>query len=236
LSREQTLSYIVAICLCGTFCLAPLTMYLMWLARITRRDHPTTVSGQWDFAGVLVGLSGFIVVGGGLVLTLFQSNFRYWMRGNAEAFRNAWIEERSTWTLLVVLYLVFVFACAGLALLARRRSLVVYNVEPAAFETVLSEVFDQLGRPAERRGKLWSGASPLCEVDTFEGGRTVTLRWVSEDVRLFEEVTRQLRAALATQITEENAVHRWLNATSIGTGLLALASCGLLIFYVSLLR
>jgi hypothetical protein len=226
--------WIVAVCLCGAFCLAPLTLYLMWLARITRRDHPTCVAGPWDFAGVLVALSGFVVVGGGLVLSLFQSNFRYWMRGNAEALRNAWNNERNTWLFLVGLYLLFVVGCAVVTLLARRRTLVVYNVEPPAFEMVLREVFDQLGRPAQRHGRLWADSAPLCEVDTFEGGRTVTLRWVSADLRLFEEVVRQLRAALATQLTGENPVNQWLTAGAVGTGLLALVSCGLLILTLAL--
>jgi hypothetical protein len=227
--------FIVAVCLCGTFCLTPLTLYLMWLSRLTRRDHPTSISGPWDFAGVLVALSGFIVVGGGLVLSMFQSNFRFWMRGNAEALRAAWIQERVTWTALVLVYLFVVLGCAGLALFARRRTLVVYNVEPAAFETVLREVFEHLGRPAERRGKLWADPVPLCEVDTFESGRSVTLRWVSGDVRLFEEVSRQLRAALATQVTAENPVSQWFTAAAVGSGLLALCSCGLLLYGLSLM-
>jgi len=68
----------------------------------------------------------------------------------------------------------------------------------------------------ERRGKLWVGNAPLCEVDSFEGGRTATLRWVSEDVRLFEEVSRMLRAALATQAS----------ALGPSVGTLAIASDG----------
>jgi hypothetical protein len=230
------LPFIVSVCLCGTFCLAPLTLYLMWLARLTRRETPVPVSGPWDFVGVLVGLSGFIVVGGGLVLATFQSNFRFWMRGHMEAFRAAWVQERNTWMLFVFLYLFVVFGCAGAALLGRRRSLVVYNVEPAAFEEALREVFEQLGRPIERTGKLWFDSAPVCEVDGFEAGRTVTLRWVARDERLFEEVTRLLRAALATHVTAENPVNQWLNTAAVGSGVLALCSCGLLFYGLSLLH
>ena len=81
----MVLPFILAICLCGVFCLIPLTMYLWWLARITGARHPKPISGPWDFAGLMLGLSGFVVFGGGLLLTLCQSNFRYWMRGNVEA-------------------------------------------------------------------------------------------------------------------------------------------------------
>jgi hypothetical protein len=218
------------------FCLIPLAMYLLWLAQITRRGRPTPVSGPWDFAGLVMGLSGFIVFGGGLLLTLFQSNFRYWMRGNMEALRAAWIQERVTWSLFVTFYLAVVFGGIALTFLARRRTLVVYHVEPAAFETALVEVFEQLGRPIERRGKLWaSGDIPLCTVDTFEAGQTVTLRWVSNDLRLYEDVTRMLRAALATQSSGDNPASRWLMAAAVGTGAIVLCSFGLLVYGISLI-
>lgn len=232
----MVLPFILAVCLCGVFCLIPLAIYLWWLSQVTRREHPKPVSGTWDFAGLLLGLSGFVVFGGGLVLTLCQSNFRYWMRGNVEALRGAWVQERVTWILLVGCYLLFVGGVAALTLAARRRTVVVYNVEPAAFESLLAEVFDQLGRPTERRGKLWVGGAPLCEVDTFEGGRTAVLRWVSDDTRLFEEVDRQLRAALATHSAADNPASRWLTAAAVGTATTAACSFGLLLYGLSLIR
>src|SRR5262245_54900401 len=125
--------FILVICLAGVFCLAPLALYLLWLATVTRRERPTLVSGQWDFVGLVLGLSGFVLFGGGLVLSLFQSNFRYWMRGNFESLRAAWGQEKVTWVLLALLYLIAVTGWIVLTLAARRRSLVVYNVDPAAF-------------------------------------------------------------------------------------------------------
>jgi hypothetical protein len=221
--------------MCGVFCLIPLAMYLLWMASVTRRERSVPVSGTWDFAGLVLGLSGFIVFGGGLLLHLFQSNFRYWMRGNVEAFRAAWMQERVTWMLLVGFYLAIVFGWVALTLAMRRRSLVVYNVDPATFETTLLEVFDQLGCPIERRGKLWIGASPLLELDTFEGGRTVTVRWVSPDQRLFEDVNRLLRAALATQSTGENPASRWIMSAAVGTSVIVVCSFGLLLYGLSVM-
>jgi hypothetical protein len=229
------LPFILVVCLVGVFCLLPLTLYLLWLARLTRRDRPTAVSGPWDFAGVLLGLSGFILFGGGLLLSLLQSNFRFWMRGNFEALRAVWIQERVTWMLLATFYFVVVGFVAWLTLLARRRSLVVYNVEPVAFEAALVEVFEQLGRPVERRGKLWvSGTIPLFELDTFERGRSVTLRWVSEDKRLFEEADRQLRAAVSTMTTDENPASRWIVSAATGSGIFVVFSFGLLMYLLYL--
>ena len=232
----MTVPFILVICLAGVFCLIPLAFYLFWLAHITRRDHPVAVSGAWDFAGLAVGLSGFIVFGGGIVLTLLQSNFRYWMRGNFEALRAVWIQEQVTWSLLVFFYLVIVLSAIGLTLLARRRSLVVYNIEPTAIEVLIGEVFEQLGKPLTRSGNLWSSGAPLFELDTFEGGRTATLRWLSNDVRFFEDVARLLRTALTTHPTDENQATRWLMSASLGTGAVVVSSFGLLVYWLTLLR
>src|SRR6476661_8012817 len=92
-------TFILVLCLAGVFCLAPLAIYFLWLAFVTRRDQPTVISGPWDFVGLVAGLSGFILFGGGLVLSLVQSNFRYWMRGNFESLRAAWGQEKVTWIL-----------------------------------------------------------------------------------------------------------------------------------------
>jgi hypothetical protein len=229
------LPFILAICLCGVFCLIPLTMYLLWLGAITRRDRPTLVTGPWDFAGVLFALSGFAIFGAGLVLSFAQANFRFWMRGNFEALRGAWAQERGSWVLLVGFYLVVLLSWAALVLAARRRSLVVYNIEPAALETLLTEVFEQLNRPLERRGKLWVGADPLFELDTFEGGHTATLRWVSDDERLFEEVSRMLRTALASHASAENPADGWVRSAAYGCGMVVVCCLGLLVYGLTLM-
>ena len=113
------LQFILVLCLAGSFCLAPLAVYLLWIAKITRRTRPTVFAGTWDFIGLLVGLSGFILFGGGLVVSLLQSNFRYWMRGNFQAVLNAPMQEKLTWLLLSSLYLFLVVAVVGFTLAAR---------------------------------------------------------------------------------------------------------------------
>ncbi len=226
------LPFILVICLAGVFCLAPLGVYLLWLAYITRRDHPTVVAGNWDFVSLMVGLSGFVLFGGGLVLSLLQSNFRYWMRGNFEALRAAWGQERVTWMLLALLYVSLVGMAMLLTLMSRRRSLVVYNIDPDAFETTLSEIFDHLNRPIERRGNLWVGGEPLFELDRFAGGKTVTLRWVAEDPLLFQEVDRLLREALQSVPSGDNPASRWLMFSAVGMGVTGMTCFGLLVYAV----
>ncbi len=213
-------SFILVACLVGVFSLAPLLMYFLWISLIARRSRPTILAGPWDFASLLAGLSGFILCGGGLLLALLQSNVRFFMRGNFEALRDAWVKEHLAWVVTVLLYLLFVLGGSFLTLQSRRRTLVVYNVEPDHFDATLLEVFEHLGRPVERRGNLWVSGVPLCEVDPFVGGRTVTLRWVSDDVLLFQEVDRQLREAVTTLTTGENPAARWMSSAVVGTAAL----------------
>ena len=61
------LPFILVLCMVGAFCLAPLAIYLLWLAQITRRSRPTILGGAWDYAGLLIGLSGFILFGGTVI-------------------------------------------------------------------------------------------------------------------------------------------------------------------------
>jgi len=202
--------------LAGVFSLAPLLLYLLWLSLITRRNRPTVLPGQWDFAALLAGLSGFILFGGGLLLFLLQSNVRFLIRGNFEALRDAWAKEYVAWVLTILLYVLFVVGGSFLTLKSRQRTLVIYNVEPDQFESALTEVFDHLGRPVERRGNLFVGGLPLCEVDSFPAGRTVTLRWLSDDHLLFQEVVRQVREAVQPLAPAENPASRWLSTAVIG--------------------
>ena len=210
-------SFILVACLAGVFSLTPLVFYFIWLSIVTRRSRPTIIAGTWDFVALLTGLSGFILCGGGLLLALLQSNVRFFFRGNFEALRDAWAKEHLAWVLFVLVYLFFIVGGSFLTLQSRRRSLVVYNVEPEEFEAVLTEVFEHIGRPIERRGNLWVGSVPLCEVEPFAGGRTVTLRWLSEDFILFQEVDRNLREGTRHLTIGDNPATRWMSSAVAGT-------------------
>jgi hypothetical protein len=209
-------AFALVVCLAGIFSLAPLALYFLWLAVLNRRARPTVVRGGWDFAALCGGLSGFVLFGGGLLLSLLQSNVRYIFRGNVEALRAAWGQEQLAWLAVVGAYLFIVVGGGWLTLTLRRRSLVVYNVEPDAFEAAVAEVFDHLGRPVQRRGNLWSGPAPLFELEPFPAGKSVSLRWVADDDRLFEEVARLLPPAVADLAPVENPTARWLTSSSVG--------------------
>lgn len=229
-------AFILLACLGGVLGLGPLGLYLLWLARLNRRDHPTVVAGTWDAAALLAALSGFVLFGGGLVLTLVRSNARYWTRGNFEALKDAWHQEQTAWVLTATAYALAVGGGAVALLLTRRRTLVVYNVEPDVFEATLAEAFDLLGRPVERRGNLWVGGTPLVEVEPTPAGNAVAVRWVGDDPRLFEDLQRHLRAATPTAPGADLEAARWLMTGAVVCGIAVGFSSTLLAYALSLVR
>ena len=230
------LSFTLVFCLGAVFSLAPLAIYLLWLATLNRRIHPTVLAGGWDFAALLGGLAGFILFGGGLFLSLLQSNARILFRGNVEAMRDAWGQENVTWVVTVAVYLLIVVGSVLLTLASRRRTLVVYNVDPGQFEVTLSEVFDEMGRPADRRGDLWVVGGPVLELERFQAGRTVILRWLSDDRHLFQEVDRHIREAMLSLTGGDNGSARWLMSAAIGSLCLVVFCTVLLITGMNLVR
>jgi hypothetical protein len=228
--------FILVVCLSGVCCLTPLTVYLFGLALVNRRERSTIISGPWDFAWLISGLSGFILFGGGLVLSLLQSNFRYWMRGNFEAFRGAWASEKSSWLFLAAIYVLIVLLAVVLTLILRRRSLVIYNVEPSELEHTLAQAFERLGKPLERKGNAWMCGEPVFELDRFEQGRTATLRWLSNDRVLFQEIERLLRESSTGLAPDENPAARWIMSCAGGTGLWVAGCAVLLLIYVFSLK
>ena len=223
------LPFILVLCLAGVCCLIPLAAYLFWLSGLNRGHTPAVVPGGWDFAALVAGLSGFLVFGGGLLLALVQSNVRFAVRGNFEALRDAWAQERQTWTLVAAAYLLAVAGGVVAAGLTRRRTLVVYNAEPDLVEAALADLFDRLGRPVQRRGNLWVAGVPLFELEPFAAVRTVTVRWLADDRRLFEEVARHLRDA-APAAGRDNPAGPWLMTGAVVCGIVA-AFCSLLLGY-----
>ena len=114
--------------------------------------------------------------------------------------------------------------------------LVIYNVEPGAFESTLAEVFEQIGRPAERRGNVWVAGVPVCELEPFAGGQTVTLRWVADDPQFFQEVERHLRAAVGGIPSPDSQAGRWLMSAAVGSAVIAIVCTALLLYALALIR
>jgi hypothetical protein len=226
---------ILAACFVGVFCLAPLAVYLLWLAAVHRRGRPVPISGGGDLTALLVGLSGFLLAGAVVTLTVVQSGFRAWSRGNLAQLRANWGTEHAVWLATVGGYLAVVAVAAGLSYYRRRRSLVVYNVTPAGVDDAVAAALAAAGRSASRFGHRWGDAAgELVAVRPFYALHEATVAVLARDARLAEEIDRQLRAALAATPPAGGAVGPWLSSAAWSCGLTAVCCFGLLIFYVYL--
>jgi hypothetical protein len=145
--------------------LFPVALYVLGLALVNRARHPVIISGPWDFAGVLFAASGFLLLGGPVVLSGFYHEWRLaWLLGQGRFLQSAtW--AWSFWISVWLLY--FAGIVGGSALLLRRRRHVtsIYNVEPAVCEGLLAGTFDRLGLEVRSGGaqRLLLSARPSRE-------------------------------------------------------------------------
>lgn len=217
--------------------LLPLGVYLTWLAGLHRRPGVTTISGPSDFALMLGGLVGFLPVLGALALLALQSNARLLLRLNGRQAESVWAEERVEWLVTVALFLLAVGGAVGLTALARRRSLAVYNIDRAELERVVREVLTGLGLAAARFGNVWGDGRAILAVEPVEGLRYATVRLLTADPRLREELDRNLRARLAGSPGARGGAAGWFSAagtTCLGAALAALALLMYIVYFMRL--
>jgi hypothetical protein len=93
-----------------------------------------------------------------------------------------------------------------------------------------------MGRTVTRTGNLWSGPDPLFELEPFPAGKCVSLRWLGDDDRLFEEVARNLRPAVADLAPVENPTGRWLTSSAVGILIVVVFFVGVMVTSVGLVR
>jgi hypothetical protein len=224
------LPFIVILCLCGVFCLAPLSLYLAWLGAMNRRHTPTVYGGGWDFACLLAGLSGFIVFGGGLLVAGLQSNFRYAARGNFQAVRAAWGEEGHVWGLIALGYLLVVAGAVALVIASRMRTLVVYNIDRERAEAAVGDALAEAGVNATRFGDVWGEGPGVVKIEALQGLRNVSVKVNTPDPRLAEELMRVLRKRLPEAPPAEESVGSVITTAAVASFVVMLC-CMLLVGY-----
>src|SRR4051812_3677246 len=75
-SFSEVPSLIVFYLFAGMAFLFPIAAYLLFLAIVNARPHPTVIAGPWDFAGILFATAGFWLLGGPMTLTTFHARWR----------------------------------------------------------------------------------------------------------------------------------------------------------------
>jgi hypothetical protein len=181
------------------------------------------VSGPWDFAGILLAASGFLLFGGPALIVSFDHTtvWRFeWLLGD----KNASEAEILTTGRIIFfgLYFVFVVGTVALILYLRRRLTVVYNVDPLLVEQVLSQLLQEkqlhcsqasnvlvIDSPGASNPLLGNGPVTV-EVEVSEQLCHVSLRWTPADSLLRREAETRLRAALTRAAAPGGHVGDWL--------------------------
>ncbi len=225
----------------------PLAVYLLVLGAVNRRSRPLLVSGPTDQAGVVFAVSGFLVLGGPVVLASFHERWRlFWLLGEAgsvEGIRHAWQQS----TLLSLAYFLTVTAGCGLLFYRSRRLTAIYNVEPADVEPALASACKKLGLDPVRSGRLLviglpapaagggggggappppppppaAGAGTVLALEPFWSSKHVTLRWEPHDSPLRPALEAELQRRLDQAEPPAHDTGLWL--TTAGFGLLGVS-------------
>ncbi|HKB06483.1 MAG TPA: hypothetical protein VKD90_30085, partial [Gemmataceae bacterium] len=158
---DATLIFIGSGCL---VCLMPLALYLLYLAHLNGRTPPALVPGPWDFGAVLLGLSGFLILAGPLLLTLVSSVWRSYAFGGWADLRSVGTREAWAGSLMAIGYLILVGVGIYMLLRSRRKITAIYNATPDGVEPALVGVLDELGYPWRRaNGFIEIGVKKLTE-------------------------------------------------------------------------
>jgi hypothetical protein len=233
------LSPFLSLCFAGLFCLAPVSFYLCWLASVNRRDRPTVVAGGWDFAAVLLALSGCLIAGGVLLLSLAANDGRLFTGGSFARLRETWGQQWAAWLFLLVGYaaLLGIVAAAGAA--KRRHSLAVYNLDADTAGRVVGTALERSGLGFAREGDLWVEDNPaqpggrrLVEAKTFHGTAHTTIRLLCPHDRQREEIERHLRSELASTDTGPGPAAPWFTSIASGSVVVVVGFVGLIAYVV----
>lgn len=216
--------------------LTPLGFYFNWLGSLHRRPRPVVLAGPADLLIVLAGLAGFLPTLAALALLTLQSNARLVTRGNAALSAGVWAEERVAWLLTAGLFLAAVAGVVALALRSRRGTLAVYNVERLTLERAIADVLSGLGLGASRFGDVWGDGREVLAIEPSPGLDYATVRLLTRDPRLREELERNLRLKLGGAPGSAGRVATTLTTAGMGCLGAAAAAVALLAYFLYLTR
>jgi len=161
--------------------LLPLTLYLMWLGfEIGRKKQPYVLSGTTDTWLLFLALSGFLFLGPPTwVIARFAPS------GPGRYF------------LIYAIYVATVLLLAWWWVKSRSQSLVVYNIDPQAFEQAAKPLFDRLEVPYQMTpGRVaFAGQQLVLDLEPTPSLYCVTLSWTGD-----RALWKKLEAALTSEL------------------------------------
>lgn len=214
-------------------CLMPLAVYLLYLSYLNGRPTPVMVPGPWDFAAVLMGLSGFVLLLGPLLITLLHSTWRAHALGGWATLKSISSREAVAGSLMAVGYLIILSSGIVFLLRSRRKVTAIYNVAAAAVESSLIGVLEEHGYPWRRHeGKIEIGVKKAAEppepaarffphetatvrVDTFAALGHANLKWGGAWRNVRPEVEAALLPTLPAYSGHRNPISGWMFTAAI---------------------
>jgi hypothetical protein len=128
------------------FCLFPLLIYCFLLMGLNGRRRASIVPGTWDFAGVLLATSGFVLGGGPMILILLNSSWRQLVyRGKVSDWRLLTGEGDFRALMIWAIFFFVVVVGAAILIFMRRNVTVLYNTDTNHIWDALEWVFGRLG-------------------------------------------------------------------------------------------
>jgi len=169
--------------------LLPLTIYLLWLGfEVGRMKKPYVLSGWFDTLLLILGLSGFLLLG---LATWLIARYAQAVSG--------------TYLLAYGIYLIVVIGLCIWWMRGRRQSLVIYNIDPHAFQLAFRPILDGLGIKYQMTpGRIaLEGQQLVLDMEATPSLFCVTVEWTG-DAALWNRIEQPLRAAMGSLHTERN--------------------------------
>lgn len=223
-------SVVILICFAGMVCVAPVAFYLCWLATVNRRERPTVVNGAWDFAGVLAALSGFLIIGGILLLGIVQNDPRLFTRGNFQQLQGVFERQWLYWLTVFAGYTGIIGLMAVSGIRRRAKWLSVYNVDADTAEDAIEQALKQAALPATRYGNVWSDQRKLVQMVPFHGTCHVTIHILVPHLQQQAEIERHLRAHFRLGPSPDNPAAGWISALAGGSVLTVVLLVALMMY------
>lgn len=169
--------------------LFPLALYLIWLGfDVCRRKQPAVIRGSKDAALLALALSGFFLIG-----------------------PPTWVLDRyaqvgwKSYAVGFAIYLVVLGFLAWAWVQSRRRSLVIYSIDPEVFPPLIRQALDETGEKYQiTPGRLALGANKLViDLAASPSMYCVTLSWVGDEATWLA-LESKLRGMVVTVETKNN--------------------------------
>ena len=236
---ESTLVLIGSGCL---VCLMPLAIYLLYLANLNSKPHPVMVPGGWDFAATLLGLSGFLVLSGPLLLTLIDSRWRSHVYGSWTELRNFGTREARAWSLMSCGYLLLLLGLIPGLIRSRRTVTAIYNLDAGILENCLDFVLNGMGLKVVARGSSRTitdeKTDKVCEA-RIEGFRVMNhsaIHWSGDWSETRSLVEVRLEKHLRNFVSPPPVIAGWLHTAAVTIMVIVLSWMIVLVMMMAYVR